>query len=117
MNAMQNSKVSSGNYLQWLGADAVIMSYTQADGTLKRVSISREMLVRRVANTLGGSHPSVEAGTNDFENSYDPAVHHLLGHNMGGLPLPYFILLKIAQDLLTIAPKLLNSQPSDSSRN
>ena len=107
IKALGAEDVTRCNYMQWMGAEAVRLSYPADDGTLKKLAITREMIVRRVANTLDGSHPSA-AGTNeDKENSFDPAVHHLLQYQMGGLPLPYFILLKIAQDILATAPKLL----------
>jgi hypothetical protein len=90
-----------------MGAEAVRLSFPTGTGDLKSLAISREMIIRRVANTLDGSHPSAATTTGGTENSFDPAVHHLLKYQMGGLPLPYFILLKIAQDILEIAPKLL----------
>jgi len=114
IKASSSEDVSRCNYSQWLGAEAVRMSYPDNAGDLKTVSITREMLIRRVANTLDGSHPSAAAAGSDIENSYDPAVHYLLQYSMGGLSLPYFILLKIAQDILAIAPKLLGIQPPPS---
>lgn len=107
IKALQAEDQTRCNYVQWLGSEAVrVCSPTEA-GDLKTVTISREMIVKRVANTLDGSHPSAAGGSNEGENSFDAAVHHLLKYQMGGLPLPYFILLKIAQDILSIAPKLL----------
>ena len=91
------------NFQEWLGAEAVRMSYFDAENKLCSFGISREMLVKRVANTLDGSHASVSEEGN--ENWFDEAVHHLLQFKVGGLPLPYFVLLKIAQDILKIAPK------------
>jgi hypothetical protein len=93
------------NYQQWLGAEAVRVSLRTPDGTLKATSISREMIVKRVANTMDGSHPS--ASVSDADNTFDAPLHHLLKYIVGGIPLPYFILLKIAQDILENAPKLL----------
>lgn len=95
------------NYENWLSAEAVRVCYPAKAGSLEAVTISREMIIKRVANTLDGSHPSVAAGSNSSENSFDPAIHYLLQYKMGGLPLPYFILIKIADDILSIAPKLL----------
>ena len=60
---------------------------------------------KRVANTLDGSHPSAGGG-GDTDNVFDAPVQHLLKYQMGGLPLPYFILLKIAQDILDVSPKI-----------
>lgn len=98
------------NYAHWLGAEVVRLSYpSQVSGQkMTTVSLSREMLVKRVANTLDGSHPSAAGNSTTDVNSNDEAVRQLLSHLMGGLPLPYFIILKIAQDILDIAPRLLD---------
>ena len=96
------------NYPQWMGAEAVRLSYISQSGALKALTISREMIIKRVANTMDGSHPSAAGTLSDGENSFDEAVHHLLQYQMGGLPLPYFILLKVAQDILSIAPRLID---------
>ena len=105
IKALEAETQTRCNYQQWLGAEAVRLCYPDANEDLKAVSISREMIVKRVANTLDGSHPSASGGETD--NTFDVPVHHLLQYFVGGLPLPYFILLKIAQDILAIAPKLL----------
>jgi hypothetical protein len=95
------------NYAQWLGSETVRVCYPDKTGVLKVVSLNREMIVKRVANTLDGSHPSAASGNNEGNNAFDETVHHLLQYQVAGLPLPYFILLKIAQDILDIAPTLL----------
>jgi hypothetical protein len=114
VKALEAEDITRCNYLQWMGAEAVRLSYPTEDGALEKLAITREMIVRRVANTLDGSHPSAAATNEDMENSFDAAVHHLLQYQMGGLPLPYFILLKIAQDILSIAPKLLGIPQAES---
>jgi hypothetical protein len=107
IKALEAEDQTRCNYMQWMGSEAARLCYPTDVGALKTVSISREMIVKRVANTLDGSHPSAADSVNDGENSFDAAVHHLLQYQMGGLSLPYFILLKIAQDILSVAPKLL----------
>lgn len=109
IKALEAESVTRCGYTQWLGSEAVRVSYINADTNLEVVSISREMMIKRVANTLDGSHASV-AGENDTDNAFDVPVHHLLQYQMGGLPLPYFILLKIAQDILEVAPKIPGAQ-------
>lgn len=51
----------------------------------------------RIANNLGGSHP---AGVFDVVHKYDKAVEFLLDYKIGGIPLPYYILLKSYHDIL-----------------
>lgn len=104
--AFDAETITRCTFIQWLGAEAVRVAYLNQQGTLKEVAISREMIIKRVANTLDGSHPSA-AGGGDVDNVFDAPVQHLLKYQMGGLPLPYFILLKIAQDILDVSPKLL----------
>ena len=114
MKALNAESVSRCNYQQWLGAEAVRLCYRAENGSLQTVYMSREIVVKRVANALDGSHASAAA---ESTNSYDVPVKHLLEHNIGGLPLPYFILLKIAQDILENAPRLLGVGAEDGQPN
>jgi hypothetical protein len=98
------------NYQQWMGSEAVRFGYRNADGKMEKVALSREMLIKRVANILDGSHPSSAAAPGDY-NKFDGPVRRLMTYTVGGLPLPYFVLMKIAQDILDIAPKLLGLPP------
>jgi hypothetical protein len=102
--AIQNEDVSRINYSQWMAAEAVRIGYVNEQGNLVCASITRDDLIRRVANALDGSHPSVG---NDRSHELDEAVQVLMLYKMGGVPLPYFILLKIAQDIVEHVPRLL----------
>jgi hypothetical protein len=105
---IRSGKTTRCNFIQWLGSDAVRMSYPTLNGSLESLSITREMIVRRMANNFDGSHPSITTDRDSYDNKFDKPIRSLLHfHLSGGLPLPYFILLKIAQDILAIAPKLL----------
>lgn len=110
IKALDAESITRCGYTQWLGSEAVRVSYHNSKNELEVVGISREMLVKRVANTLDGSHASA-AGESDTDNAFDAPVHHLLQYKMGGLPLPYFILLKIAQDILDVSPKIPGAPP------
>ena len=99
-------------YMQWLGADAVRIGYRNlANNSIYEAhSLSRETIIKRVANTLDASHASV--ASHDTEpNIYDEPLKRLLQFTVGGVPLPYFILLKIAQDILEVGSKHLPLQP------
>jgi hypothetical protein len=115
IKALDAESVTRCNYAQWLGSEVVRVSFPREDGTLATTTISREMMVKRVANTLDGSHASLAAYESD--NSFDPAVRHLLQYRVGGLPLPYFVLLKIAQDILGVAPRLLGVDTEEAQAN
>ncbi len=112
IKAMNEETVTRCGFTQWLGAEAVRLSFPRDQGPLETVSISREMIVKRVANTLDGSHPSV-AGGGEVDNSFDAPVRHLMKYKIGGLPLPYFVLLKIAQDILDVSPKIPGAPPAE----
>jgi hypothetical protein len=98
------------NFAEWLGAEAVRMAYPDASGALQFEQLSRETIIRRVANTRDGSHPSAAQPLDSVQNRYDPAIDYLFDEHVGGLPLPYLILLKIAQDIVAIAPKLMEAK-------
>lgn len=94
-------------YSQWLGSEAVRLCYQTKDNILEKIAISREMIIKRVANTLNASHVSGGDST-EHVNQFDEPVQHLLQYRMGGLCLPYFILVKIAQDILTASQTYLS---------
>lgn len=100
------------NFIDWLGAPAVWLSYQSPDGgARKTLTLSRETLVKRMANSFDGSHPSGGAGsTEDVENRFDEPVRYLFSHRVLGLPLPYFLLIKIAQDITSTADKHLSAE-------
>lgn len=103
---LKNESVTRCNFAQWLSSDIVRMCYKNSDNQLVTLSLSREIVIKRVANTLDGSHPSSVAAS-ESHNKFDEPIHYLLQFSCGGLPLPYFILLKIAQDILEVVPKYL----------
>jgi hypothetical protein len=82
------------------------VAFINENGEYTKVTISREMVIKRVANTLEGSHASTSQAE-EYGNSFDEPIHYLLRYAVGGLPLPYFILLKISQDLLYVADKYI----------
>lgn len=106
IKALEGEIVTRCNYIQWLSSDAVRMCYVNSSNQMTPLSLSREILIKRVANTLDGSHPSLAAGVG-CDNKFDEPIHHLLKFQWGGLPLPYLVLLKIAQDILEVAPRLI----------
>lgn len=111
LHAISNNKVSKCNYMNWLASDIVRLQYINETGKLEAFSISREMLIKRVANVYDASHTSLndEGG----ENKFDAPIKWLMGFKFGGLPLPYFLLLKVAQDILENVPVLLSKSSSD----
>ena len=97
--------IKSHTFINWLGAEAVRCAYLDDNDEYKEYAISREMLIKRVANTLHGSHYSTMED-NSTLNKFDAPIHHLLKFKVGGLPLPYFILMKTAQDIIYNSNKI-----------
>lgn len=87
-------KVSFG---AWLDSAALVLRAFDATQKLVRVDISRENLVRRAANILGASHPF---GGHELADENNSKVKELMESRIFNIPLPYIILLKMAQDIL-----------------
>jgi len=81
----------------WLESEVVRVRFMDKTQKIDEKIINRSMLIKRVANNLGGSHPE---GVFDVTHKYDKAVEFLLDYKIGGIPLPYYILLKSAHDIL-----------------
>ncbi|MDD1621530.1 MAG: hypothetical protein LUQ11_08605 [Methylococcaceae bacterium] len=99
-------KISRLNFIQWLGAEIVRINFRKKDGNLEVISIPREILIKRVANILDASHTSLEK-SGDFDNRFDEPIKFLMAFSCGGCPIPYFLLLKVAQDIVEHGPKLI----------
>lgn len=108
IRAAGSETVTRVNYTQWLAGEAVKLSRRDEHGVLlPTLSISRHMFIKRVSNTMGASHPESDAGKTQYVNSFDAPIQALMRHKIADLPLPYFVLLKSAQDILEIVPDLL----------
>ncbi|MCG7869813.1 MAG: hypothetical protein JAY74_26010 [Candidatus Thiodiazotropha taylori] len=101
---MEKNKVGKHNISQWMGIDVVRYRYTDEDHSIIEDKISRNKLIKRIANTMDGSHPSKEQNP-DSKNKFNKHVDHLMKYRLGGLPLPYFILLNTAQQILSVFDK------------
>lgn len=107
MTWVGHPQISRYNYVDWMGAEAVRIWLPDNSRGSETLMISREVLINRIANTLDGSHPSAVPDPRTGSDKADPAIKLLLQYSLGGLPLPYFILLKIAADILDNAGDLL----------
>ena len=96
-------RMSRGNFAQWLGAEVARYRLEEPDGSRIESSISREILIRRVANSMDASHPS-SSSPRDSENRFDRHLELLSEFSIGGLPLPYFVLLHAARTIIGRLP-------------
>ncbi|AFI83222.1 hypothetical protein [Methylophaga nitratireducenticrescens] len=94
------------NFIEWLGAEVIRLNFRNGDGKLELIGISRKMLINRVANAFGGSHP-IDRNREDQNNMYDKLIEYLFDFDFAGCPLPYFMLMKIAQDMIEFLPAII----------
>jgi transposase len=107
IKALDAETVTRCKFMEWMSTEAVRLSYYDSiKGTQVILAISRELMIKRVANTWDGSHPSV-ASDADIDNTFDAPIRHLLQFKVAGLPLPYYLLLKVARDILDVGQRLL----------
>ena len=88
-------KVSFGGWLDSLALR--IKGVNESELSYQMLNISRETLIKRVANSLGPSHP---AGGYTISDINDPILKELLGYTIYRIPIPYTALLKVAQDII-----------------
>lgn len=100
---IHETEITKVKYSYWLGSEAVRI-YSEEQNEL--ITIPRDIIIKRVANILDGSHASTE-NYNDKENRFDKYIKYLMEVNCGGLSMPYLVTLKIAQDILSQMPKIL----------
>jgi hypothetical protein len=86
------------NYLDWLGSEAIRINYVNNINQLEMISISIESIIKRLANSFEGSHP--ENSNIESNNKFYEPVKYLFNYICAGLPLPYFILLGIAKEII-----------------
>ena len=94
-NLISYQKVGFGSWLDSLALR--IRGVVLANNSYHLLDITRETLIRRVANSLGASHP---AGGYTVTDVNDPILKEMLGYTIHRVPIPYIALLKIAQDIL-----------------
>lgn len=109
---IRGQKTERYPFKRWMSSLSVIGAYRNEKGELERFALTRMSLIERVANELDGSHPQgfpVPKGA----LAASRATHYLLkDHFVAGLPLPYFLLLKDAQDIIEIGKKFFSRDAS-----
>jgi hypothetical protein len=89
-------------FSEWFGSETIKVTQDEA-GERRVIGISREMLIKRVANFLGASHPEGSESSVEYENSFDLYIGQLHQDGVADFPLTYYQLMEIAQ---TIVAKL-----------
>lgn len=102
LNQLRDYEQRRFGYQEWLSSEAVRVGVPTEKGNIQITPIPRDVLIRRVANKYQGSHSRLATDNWDGESKFDASVAYLMKFRWGGLPFPYFILLKVAQDILSI---------------
>ena len=102
---LPKEKTTTLSFQQWLGSSIIMKNV----GTNK-VSISREIMIKRVANILGASHPMGTDEGENFENRFDEHIKELNNIVVAdGYPVTYYQLIEIADEIIEAMKEWLNS--------
>lgn len=104
---------STSSFIHWLGSAVVFRRHRGTAGVLESVTISREMLIRRIANTMGGSHPhstmADDGGTNRFDEHIAQIKTILIAD---GPSLAHWQLIEIGQDIVRTFTPFFGHRPA-----
>jgi len=99
------------NFNEWLGSTIIKVPSNEQHNS--SIDISRETLIRRVANILGSSHPIGTDFQEENEGDFDIYIRNL--HRMkisNGIPITYYLLLEIANEILKALRNIFITAPS-----
>lgn len=94
------------NYSQWLNSSLLRIGFMITSGAIENRSLNRDYFVGLVANADGASHYSKGLSKKEIEEI--ELLEWLKKFKCGGIPLPYFLLMKIAKDIIDNAPTLFH---------
>lgn len=100
MYEMGPPEVQTGylTFSEWLGAEVISTINPKDNGY---IGISREIIIKRVANLLGASHPEGMDQGNEYENQFDPYIKELNKIEVAnGYPLTHYQLIEIAEVII-----------------
>lgn len=104
------AQVSQMNFGEWMGAGVIEVPSENQDHP--HMMISREILIKRVANILGASHPAGSDKADEYENRFDAPVLEIHKIQVAdGYPATYYQLLAIAKEILVKVRVLRDISP------
>jgi hypothetical protein len=102
---------SKMTFSEWLAAG--ILEVPSGKVGHPHLTLSREIVIKRVANVLGASHPAGMEDSDPLENRFDPYIKDLHGIQLAdGYPATYYQLLEIAGEILVRTRCLRDSAAS-----
>lgn len=107
-NKIESPRQSNLNFTRWLGSEFIRINIPkEGSDTISRVILTREDFVRRVANYhTGASHPKTTVKESPDPDK-DDKIEFLYNFTAGNLPLIYFLVMSIAQDMIKNLPRIL----------
>ncbi|MCB5206348.1 hypothetical protein [Methylovorus mays] len=100
-------QITSCNFYIWLHSEVIKISIPDKDNIFTIHSLSRIDLIKRIS-VNGAVHPKQKA-TDSYDRPKDELISNLFLYEFAGLPLHYFLLLKISQDVLRASNKAIPS--------
>jgi hypothetical protein len=98
------------SFTNWMGASVVqVPSGESASGEKNHthLQLSREILIKRIANVMGASHPAGIDKGEGSENKFDAYVAGLHSLIIKNVPATYFQMMEIARQIITTIGELL----------
>jgi hypothetical protein len=93
------AQVSNMSFAEWMAAG--VLEVPSNDPVHPHLRISREIVIKRVANVLGASHPVGMEQDDPMENKFDQYIQELHRISVAdGYPVTYYQLLEIGGELL-----------------
>lgn len=96
-------------FSEWMAAG--VLEVPSGDTSHPHLTLSREIIIKRVANVLGASHPAGMEESDPQENRFDQYILDLHGISLAdGYPATYYQLLEIAGEILARTKCLRESE-------
>jgi hypothetical protein len=100
-DAEQEIQLRKVNFTNYMNAPAAHFRFQDINIS----TLSNKQLIQRVANEYEASHPHADDSKKYIVDAASPIVKKLMDHTCAQLPLPYFILLNIADTILNATNK------------
>jgi len=100
---------SNMSFSEWLAAG--VWEVPSGENAHPHISLAREVIIKRVANVLGASHPAGMEDSDPLENRFDPYIKDLHGIQLAGQPVTYCQLIEFSGEILK-QTKCLRTSPT-----
>lgn len=93
----KNVPIETVSFSKYMESPAIYFQFSGHDPK----HISNEELIKRIANEYEASHADSTDTNFELNNVFSEPVKNLMGYGCAQLPLPYFVLLHIANNIIT----------------